>query len=179
MEQQEYPQYEGIEPIIRPQADVIEALTDLTPTLILIEHTLKGEYFNETKKQWEIIGKTLANDTGIKRIMTELISILNKNVVLSAFEDEEINGIMLQTMDAFAILLRLKRDDFGIDKSDLDSVANIVETNLWAGLKRAGSAQTLRAVTTTIMEKRLVQSPSSQTQKKGGSFPFNIFKRGE
>lgn len=141
-----------------------------------IEHQLRGELYNETTDQWEQKGKKMIkSEDGIRDILGELYTFLNRNVILSELTDEEIRKLTMELSKSLVFSLGKKADEYTDNNtSDLSSVVRTVSRTAFFTMKRAkdrGEGKLL-GQTTTYVERN--------TEDNGGKFPgiFGRNKRG-
>jgi len=152
-----------------------------------ISHQLKGEVFDFVKKKWVIKGTPLMNDDGIASLATTILGVVNRNIILSGLEEEEIRNFTLdQDFDTIDDVT-LNFDSYGMKENDviMSRTLQIIEINVFAALKRAkadsqGVGATQRFLTTTqrYSETNVIgrqPPPTAQTEKQ--PFWAGLFKR--
>jgi len=144
------------------------SVEDLIETMQML---LAGMVYSERENKWKPLGIRLMNDKGIRTMVTVLSFHVNKNIMLSNFNNKEIRSMMERIHRAIASRISLSFDkngksDFDIEKANLDLITHSVTNFIWGGLKRAelGAEKKFLSETQRITEK-IVTKPE---KKKGG-----------
>ena len=168
------------------QADTIEALTNLTGLLLMIEHTLRGEIrvVEQDKtgvyiERWEKLGAPWAEDLAIKKIVSHLIAFLNSNFSLSDFDLERLDKTILNLKLDFTVWLGINHRLLGIEPRDINQICDIVEYNIEANLNKSKEGRVFDGITKTILERRLIQTAMAPQKKGILSAIFNRKQEGE
>lgn len=112
----------------------------LEPSSVLVEleHYFKGEFWDESVQQWKAeYPEPLMNLKGIRHLVTELRSRLNKNIVLSKLQQSDINRICLEFRLELIYLIEMKYDEWEIDESNWDAVLYQFDHHIYPFLMRA------------------------------------------
>jgi hypothetical protein len=121
---------------------------DSSVTLMELEQNLRGNFQNPSTKQWEQRGKPLANEEGIKLIITIVSPYISKEVALSFLSNEQINNMMRSFDRKFWIELNVHENEWGVIIPPL--VHNTVTDFVWCCLLRALEGATAKGLTDTI-----------------------------
>lgn len=127
--------------------------TGLNPNTVALElsntdiiddfiHALKGERFNENSERWESIGGELVNAKGRSKLLTVMLSVTNRNIILSNLEDEDIDAMSNEIGQSLITWLENNYEEWGIDESGIETVYSLLITNIYAALRRAREGET-------------------------------------
>ena len=144
------------------QLDPNEVIADL-------KHHLKGEKWDPTKGdrgEWVSEVEPMANKEGIQRMVWFVKNFLNKNSQLSWFSDKDINRNMQYFRKELARILRRKRKDFDIERSDLSNIHMAISQTVWAALNRARLGGEKEFIKDT--EKRTVRMSQGESDSSEG-----------
>ena len=115
--------------IMQPHQSDAQGLLDRTdPRVVIldIKNTFRGLEFDEVSGEWKRHegSEPLMNEKGINAIMPLVRSLVNDNSVLSNFDDEG-RDLVVITSDAIHDLLEENWKEYGIRKSQLSSVISV------------------------------------------------------
>jgi len=105
-----------------------------------IGHYLNGDLFIEPTNKWTEntdINKRLMNENGIRMTKTIVSGKINKNILLSYYEPEEIRNIMLDFEKSMIDKISMDWKEMGINKSNATQILLIVCDNVEASFRRA------------------------------------------
>lgn len=131
---------------VRDDSDFSMWRLDINEIAIELEHDLKGEYWDpehvdnkipNQKGGWVKRGTALLNDDGVKTVTSIIKSVVNRNLILSKFDDTDIREIRLELNIAMSTNLFFNHEPFKIKKSHLSIITNKVDKIIFAALKRA------------------------------------------
>ena len=105
----------------------------------------------------------MVNEIGLRVISTRLRSYLNKNVILSNFDNEMIKRMALENSIDIIKLLYMSYDKFAIEKSNLTNVLRIIDINVYASLLRAKEGFFVDHLSTT---QRYIEQSNINTENK-------------
>ena len=137
--------------------------------LDILEHNLRGERPGLRRGEWVLSGDQMLNDMGVRKMMNIVSSHVNKVVIMSDFNEIQINKIM------FFLSRDVRRDLFTnfemyeISFPNLTAIKLMICDLIYAALMQArdGGARNawskIQRVTTSIIE--------DKTSKKGGWVP--------
>ena len=164
---------------------------DINEELERIEHLLRGnipkrdsngnEYWEEPKDDRD----KLFNEKGVREILKVLKWYLNKNIILSNFDEDDINLRVKQFANVFSDFIFNNYEDFGLDTPEkmkhyplvIINITNTVEASYFRAL-HGGERNSLRTARTVTQSEPLGMGFSqgfagqSQSQKR----KFNFFK---
>jgi hypothetical protein len=139
---------ESISPQVEQQlASIAQLQLDMTDTIDLIEHDLKGEQYNFKTKLWEKTGTRLMNDEGVRFLISLLHTYLNRNFILSNFDADKIETIMTKLYKELGWVIIMKEDEWDVDKAYRYIILDKLSDQVWASLLRAIDGKTLKAFT--------------------------------
>lgn len=120
-----------------------------------IEHQLRGELYDENQDAWVQKGKKIIKtEDGIRDILSELYTFLNRNVILSELTDEEIRKLTMELSKSLVFSLGKKADEYTRNNtSDLSSTVRTVSRTAFFTMKRAkdrGEGKLLGQTTTYV-----------------------------
>ncbi len=140
--------------------------------LLVLEHDLKGDQYNEKKAMWEPTDKKLLNDEGVRTIISLVRTSINKVTFLSNLTMEEITTICRDLNLALVDTLFFKWESFELEKDHLDLIVSKIMNFIFVGMKQAENGITMESM--TKMEK-VVRSYEHTKQKKSGFSAFGPF----
>ena len=143
-----------------------------------IEHFLRGEKLGinkETnKREWMAWGEPLMTESGIKTIITLLRSRLNKVLVLSNLDDEQVMRIALETRLDIIQLLFTMGDEWKIRREFLSSIRAFIDHQVYTLLRRAYQDGERGKIYTAQQYVKQEIIDDRQQEKRGF---FGLFKR--
>lgn len=148
------------------QAALVE---QINPNKILkeIELTLLGQE-DDGYGNIKQVRKALMNDKGISDMILITKSIVNQNTIMSALKEDEIGKLMENVTDDIIDKLTLNWKEYGIkDKTDLDTIHNIIVNMSFPALKRALFGGE-RGFLSKITVENISSTPRNQLPKKQG-----------
>lgn len=123
----------------------------------------------------------LVNEVGLRVITSNLRGYLNKNIILSNFESEEmIRQMALDNALNMVNLIYTSHEKFGIKKEHFTSVLNVVDVNVFAALLRAHKGFFVNHLSTTerYIEQNVSSFQEQAADKKKGFSLFGWLKGG-
>lgn len=145
-----------------------EIMLDSSVTLQDLERNLRGEFFfagydeqgNEVKG-WQKSGLRLANEEGVRAIMTFVGLNLTPITYLTNLDDQDIENMMVPIHQDLAGMLVDKQDEFEIDSAYLKPLLTTLTNIIWQAQKRSLFAKTLESFTEShkSMEVREYKKP--------------------
>jgi len=146
---------------------------DTTDIIYFIEHTLKGDVYNEGTALWEKRYRQIINDVGLNEIMICITSHLNKNITLSNLSEDAVNRLAKETTADVINKLGMGFGKWGLDFGSLNTVVYLIDHNIYAMLQRAKNGTTLQFLQTTqrFTEHYNVQDTNKSQEKKWWQFP--------
>lgn len=181
--QEEQPQnYPGYNPYLYgyqqepPDLSLVEQ-TNPREVLKEIEMTLKGfkRGSPKDKDEW-ILEKGVApliNNIGLNSLMADAKSVINQNTILSNFDIEQISRLIIRLGISIKSKIKMNWKEFGIDKSNLDTVVFAVTDPAYASLMRAKGEGEKRFLKTSV---RAIESFTSQAKPQQGSSTVDKLK---
>jgi len=130
----------------RQESDMARWQLELNDILERIEHILKGDKpeFREGNIIWiDNPDKELntLNDRGVKEVLKILAIYVNRNTILSDYEDDEIRVVLLDFGKRLNNLLFMKYDDYGMEDEDkrkeYEMIVGAVTDIIYSAYKRA------------------------------------------
>lgn len=165
--QQDQAQYSGmlqaghsdqlIENIISPQKRVKNLV-----------HHLAGKQYNYKTKRWEVdADKRVFNDKFESFLIGQLMAIMNQDVIMTRFDDEEFINRACERFMAFMIIhINLNMEEYGFrDNGSLTVFIENLGTVLYASLRR-GFMQGERKFLNLSTKQELTQIQQPQANKK-------------
>jgi len=119
----DYLQRENYASIINSNKDFLKWESDVETEIEQYIMGLKGYDFDVNKNLWIPITPPILNNSGISYIKTMIRSVVNKHSINTSFSNDEVQTICLYHMSAFVRTLMYRKNIFGIDLADLDSIA--------------------------------------------------------
>lgn len=141
---------------VRPEENLVKYQLEVNDILERAEHILRGDIpaFEQGHLIWKknpTPENNTLNETGVREIMQRLAMYINRNTILSDFEQEEIDVKSLDFGKALNNLIFMKYEEFGIDTEekmkDYPMLVLEVSDMVHAALKRAlngGERRSLR-----------------------------------
>lgn len=153
--------------LAQQNADLVKWEIDIHDVIRNIEHYLRGEDWDESKKQWVKIGNRLCNEEGIRAFMNILFSRAHKGVILSYFKESDVKNLMkridIEVIDKVANDYRR----YEIKNSDWTTVRYVIIFNIWAAFNRAIGGRTTDFLSLT--QKRIEQVMQSASPQRNRS----------
>lgn len=145
------------------------------PMLERIERGLAGMDYDYAEKKWYKRSRALVNGEGISFIINMLRTHSPPNITVSKFDKDNIHSIMRRVMSTIAINLGDNYIDYDINPKNIEAIIEMVETYIYAALKRASlegkSTQGHREIDhLSGAEKTQNVRQYSEEKKKGGFF---------
>ncbi len=170
------------------EGNLIQWQIDNDDILDKIEHFLRGDlvktneegdtYFEpQTDKELVIL-----NDYGVNSIMQILGNYVNKNIILSFYNEERINEILADLGDELALFLMCNYEKMGMDTNFKKSRYILLTLNILhiieSSFRRALFGQTMKEVNsnTNIIQSETLGGPKTIATPKKRSF-WNPFGR--
>ena len=170
------------------EGNLIQWQIDNDDILDKIEHFLRGDlvktneegdtYFEpQTDKELVIL-----NDYGVNSIMQILGNYVNKNIILSFYNEERINEILADLGDELALFLMCNYEKMGMDTNFKKSRYILLTLNILhiieSSFRRALFGQTMKEINsnTNIIQSENLGGPRTITSPKKRSF-WNPFGR--
>ena len=150
-----------------PQDLSLVEQTNPSQTLKEIELTLRGYHYDSIKEQWIIPdgGKPLLNHLGLNSLMADARSVINQNTILSNYKIEQIASLIIRLGRTIKNKVKMNWKEWGIDKSNLDTVVFAVTDPAYASLMRAlgeGEKRFLKTSVRAIESFTSMQKPKSE-----------------
>lgn len=163
--------------------DLIRWQLDLQSDLIRIEHLLRGHVMtfdqdgNEYWKEPTDKNHCVFNEHGVQLIMNTILFYINRNTVLSNYDEPTIKWKMHDFSDTLADLIYMKYEEMGMDTYDkrknYEMICRAITDTVHSAYLRALNGaenvglRTARYVTQTDSMSKLSQMPQ---QNQGGGF---------
>jgi len=158
----------------RPYQDpsVVQIQLDMSDAINLVEHDLKGEWFDYKDQEWKHSGMRMLNDEGVRAIISIMHNYLTPNTFLSNLDDSDIEKIMQPFHVKLAALLTDKQEEWEIEDAYMRMIVQKVTDILLFAMKRSLFHKTLDAVTqsTKFYEQREI------APRKTGKGPLGWFR---
>ena len=139
-----------------------------------LEHSLRGEIWNEREQRYESKGQKLMNDEGIRSVLSIVESVVNKIAFLSNLEQDMIFMITRELGIDLIQLIHMKHNEYNIKAEHASLIVDKVTFLIYLGLQRAFMEGERKFLRTTEQRKYLIQE-NPKKEKKG----FWIFGRGD
>lgn len=167
----------GMQPQLIPsQADLVEKIT---PRKLAeeIEHKLRGEVYDYKKLDWYAPegSKPYLNEEGIWKMMAMVTSYINDNTIYSNLKESEIGLLMIKLSRQIIGLLRIKYEQFEVDKAYLTSIKNIILSTAFLALLRAKGGRERGLLSKSISEQIISRQQLPEQKKSMFGFP-KLFK---
>jgi len=145
--EQRYPsEDEVIHPPYTPEEEITNIVGQIDPARILdnLNHSLKGEYYNKEKGEWESVGKDLVNEACRGWIISYFASIMNNASTMGIITEKQLSYLMEGVIKTVTREFKCNLEKFGFvppgpgyekgdyenkgtpDTSRMDSVAEII-----------------------------------------------------
>lgn len=138
----------------------------------LLEHDLKGEFFNEKKNVWEVRGTPLLNNDGVSAIVSLVRTSVNKVTFLSNVTLEQIILICQDLNLALVEVLFFEWQVFAVKKEHLDLIVSKVMNFIFMALKKSEGAGERESLYKAESVHRIYRNPEKQ------GFSLSPFGRG-
>ena len=151
------------------QENTSNIIMQTNPDKILdeIEKALKGEIYNYEQKKWEKKDDAWLNKQGIGQIIIIAKSIINQNTIMSNLDDNEIEAMIINLGDELVMLLKMRYQEFEINKAKLTSIVNLVTRMAYCSLKRAWHGDEKKFLKTSVRSmETIIQRPPAIEDKK-------------
>ena len=166
-------------PPFQRQDDSASLIWKVDPEDVIDEiiHYLRGDFWDNDNRKW-IINKDkerrLCNDIGIAAIEATLRGCLNKNLILTNLDQDMINKMALENALNFIRLLYTSWERFDIKRENLTLILQIIDTNVYATLRRSKEGFFVNHLSTT---QRYIEQSNITNQETGEKKRFlpNIF----
>ena len=173
------------------QSNLIEFQLDPGDMLSRIEHFLRGDYISVDQEGNEVWTKQtdsnliLFNEYGVNSIMIVIGNYIDKNTMLSTYDDMRINEILGDLGDAIAKFIYYNYEKMGMDtefkKTRYEVIVLMIIHNIESTYRRAIRGDTridLNSAKIFTQSDLIGGGRSSQVpiQNKGGGFWKNLFK---
>lgn len=164
----------------KPYDDVARLQIELNDLLEKTEHILKGDIiaYDNGRQYWAknpTPEENPLNDLGIRLIMEKLNQHVNKNTILSDYEPEEINLIVLDFGKELNNLLFKKYEEMGLDteekRKQYSSIVwdiTAIVRNTYSRAKFGRERDSYRKMTTLSLSNANSQVPNSININSGG-----------
>lgn len=163
---------------VRPEENLVKYQLEVNDILERAEHILRGDIpaFENGHLIWKsnpTPENNTLNDVGVREVMQRLAMYINRNTILSDFEQKEIDVKSLDFGKALNNLIFMKYEEFGIDSEekmkDYPMIVLEVSDMVHAALKRALNGGERRSL------REMIQiSQNTQTQGFMGQGGLNI-----
>ena len=141
-----------------------------------IEHLLKGEVFvpNKDGTMGGVYVKkfdTYIPEERVNDIMFILYGQINENTEVTQFTKEQVASIMLATINEIDLYLGTNAHLFGIEKSKIPIISNIIENNLFALFNKSKDAMLITNIArSTQRQEQIIHR--EEPKKRRGLFNF-------
>lgn len=164
----------------RQESDMARWQLELNDILERIEHILKGDQpkFKEGHVIWEdnkdMQSNTL-NEKGVREILKILAIYVNRNTILSDYEDDEIKDVLLDFGKRINNLIFMKYDDYGMDdeekRKEYEMLVGAITDIIYSAYKRAKHGGERRS----IREMVSIQHSSNSMGGISGQGGVNVY----
>lgn len=164
----------------RQESDMARWQLELNDILERIEHILKGDKpeFREGNIIWtdnpEKDQNTL-NDRGVKEVLKILAIYVNRNTILSDYEDDEIRVVLLDFGKRLNNLLFMKYDEYGMEneekRKEYEMIVGAVCDIIYSAYKRAkhgGERRSIREMVSIQHSSQTGMSPDGRVVINAG-----------
>jgi len=163
-------------PIVYPQAytpeeEITNIVGQIDPQRILdnLNHSLKGEYFNKEKGEWEKVGAELANDACRGWVISYFTHIMNNASTMGILSEKQLSAFMEEIIMAVTREFKCNLEKFGfvpkgkgydkkeyenkgpVDSSRMNSISGMIYKNALIiysrSLKGTESSKIFRSLT--------------------------------
>jgi hypothetical protein len=156
----------------RADGDLIRWQLDQGDILEDLKKDLKGVVWNDRKKEYEQVAPALMNDMGVNSVIIYAKSFINKNNILSNYNEDEVLQLCTEIEHNMISWLFVRMEEFNLNKNNFQVVRNMIGNAIFASYKRAlnqGERDFLK--NTERVEQRFM---SHEPQRK--NWFSNIFK---
>lgn len=154
-----------------PDSSVLQLQLDMSDPINLIEHDLKGEWYDYKDQEWKRSGMRMMNDEGVRAIVSILHNYLTPNTFLSNFDDSDIRRIMEPFHRKLAAMIIDKQEEWEIEDAYMRMIVQKITDTLLFAMKRGLFHKTLDALT---QSSRFYES-KEVSPKKSGRGPLKWF----
>lgn len=154
--------------------DMAKYQLELNDLLEQTEHILKGDVMRveNGQKRWKPNPhpeKNALNSEGIREIMLELQTYVNRHIILGDYDDEDIRIILRDYGKKLNNLIFMKYDELGMDTDEkrqkYESIVTNVVNMVFASYSRAKDGGERRSLREMIQIQQSHQSQSEQPQQ--------------
>lgn len=134
-----------------------------------IVHYLRGDSWNNITNEWiynQDKDRQLCNDKGLNVFSTHLRGVLNKNIILSNFSEDDIKILAKENAENIAKLIFMCCEEFGIKKQNFDVILQLIDNNVFSSLLRAKNGFFVHHLSTTQRHIEQQTSFISESEKK-------------
>jgi len=98
-----------------PEEEITNIVGQIDPTHILdnLNHSLKGEYFNKEKGEWETLGEELVNDSCRGWIISYFSSLMNNASTMGLIQETQLSYLMEGVIKIITKEFRCNLEKFG------------------------------------------------------------------
>lgn len=138
-----------------------------------IAHYLRGDTWDSKENNWKTNKdkeRRLCNELGISVFTSHLRGVLNKNIILSKMDEDMINKMAVDNALTVIKLIYTCYDKFDIKKQNFGVILQIMDTNVYATLRRSLDGFFVNHLSTTqryIEQSRIGGSEPTEQKKKG------------
>jgi len=153
----------------QPPPETASVISQTNPSKILekIEHSLRGEIYDHENQKWIEREAAWLNKQGIGQVMIIAQSIINQNTIMSNLDDREIRNMIITLADELILLLRMRYQEFEVDKAKLTSIVNLVCRLAFCSLKRGWLGDEKKFLNTSLQSREIItQRPMNEGEKK-------------
>jgi hypothetical protein len=156
----------------RPESDMARWQLELNDILERIEHILKGDQpkFKDGHVIWEDNPdkKTnTLNEKGVREILKMLSFYVNRNTILSDYEDDEIRVILFGFGSRLNNLIFMKYDEYGMEdeekRKEFEMIVGAIVDIVYSAYKRAKHGGERRSIREMVSIQHSSQIGSSTT----------------
>jgi hypothetical protein len=154
--------------------DSVVAKWELTndESIDIIKNRLRGREYDKKRKVWYVIegSRPKINEHGIDNVTLMLHVLTDKNILMSNYNEQQINNAMADIMANIIHHLFTNQIDYGIATKDFAMIVTIVEESIYATYRRAfqqGERQ-YRKMILNLHENIVQRENAPQQQKKRG-----------
>jgi len=137
-------------------ADVYLQVLNREKLPFILSHLLKGEAYDPEKDKWIQTGKPLANNEGVRTVITIVNSYVGVDKIATNLSEEKINEICYNLrLDITEKFFQCWKD-FAISKSDLSLILDIVMDFIECNLRGSLNATILKLLQQTAIRKEII-----------------------
>jgi hypothetical protein len=162
-----------------PQADLTRWQETTEDIILELEHDLRREYYDEKEKEYKSAAgvKPRINEIGLRDIVSEVRSRLNKVCFLSNLDEEDIAGIVFRLNVEILKKLCYNSKEWHVEIVDIIPIANMVVDLVDIGLKKSLNEGERMAITNAQKRiERIVNAPMYEERHGLGDRIKNVFK---